>query len=58
MGECFPPLPQETKEAWFSAIETTLGEYQEWARGMREMIAGLPEEDLILPGIGGVREVI
>jgi len=54
----FSTLPQETKEAWFSAMKTTLKEYEEWAQEMREAISELSEEELELPVIGDVRKII
>ena len=58
LKELFFSLPQETKNAWFSAMETTLKEYDEWANEMMKVISKFPEEKLVLPILGDIRKII
>lgn len=58
LREMFLCLPQETKEAWFSAMETTLEEYKVWSEEIRQIFDKFPEEKLILPILGDIRKII
>jgi len=58
LQEMFFTLPQETKEAWFSVIKTTLKEYDEWANEMSTVLLNFSEEELTLPILGDIRKII
>lgn len=58
LREMFFSLPQETKDAWFSVMKTTLKEYDEWADEMTEILSKFSEEKLILPVLGDIRKII
>ena len=58
LREMFSSLPRETKEAWFSAMETTIKEYDEWSQEMLKTMSEFPEEMMDIPLVGNIRDIV
>jgi len=58
LKKMFSTLPVKTKQAWLNVMTVTLEEYGEWAQESQRELKSFTDEQLELPVLGNIKDII